>query len=170
MLSRTRYVCRASLVALSSLAILAAFNGPSSAQHNAMVEWAANLSPAKKPDHDAHALTVQTQAKGTVTVEVDFPHQTVTFHVDTKELSGVKKIELRAINPVGNFGGPTLFVIYDIREGPFTGLLTRTVGGPAFTSVVTPILDERAGVVISTDANPDGEIDGKITMRKRYEH
>jgi hypothetical protein len=175
MLGHLCYACKASLAALSAFVILIAFTPPTSAQHTAIIEWVANLSPARNPAGGAHELTVQTHASGKVTAEVDFPSQTVTFHVEAKDLSGVRKIEVRrdvprGDVPQGDFGGPTVFTIYDAREGSFTGSLNRAVSGPAFTSVATLILNGQAGIVISTDADPDGDIAGKIIMQKHYEH
>jgi len=151
-----------------ALLILPALSAQSPAQHHAVVEWYAELSPARNPARGAQALTVQTRATGKVTVDVDFPRKTVTFHVDVKDISGIAKIEVRADLSPGDLAGPTIFTIYDAHDGPFAGSLTRTVTGKAFEYVATPILNSRAGIVITTDKNPDGEITGQIVMHKRY--
>ena len=168
MLSDRRYVfCKAVLV--PALLILPALSTQSSAQHHAIVEWYAELSPARNPARGTQALTVQTRGTGKVKVDIDFPRKTVTFHVDAKDISGIGKIEVRADVSPGDLAGPTLLTIYDAHDGPFTGSLTRTATGQAFEYVATPILNSRAGIVITTDKNPDGEITGQIVMHKRYE-
>ena len=168
MLSYTRYVV-SKAVLVPALLVLPALSTPSFAQHHAVVEWYADLSPARIPSRGAQALTVQTRATGKVAVDVDFPRKTVTFHVDAKGISGVGKIEVRADSSPGDLAGPTIFTLYDAHDGPFTGSLTKTVTGQAFEYVATQILNSRAGIVITTDKNPDGEITGQIVMHKRYE-
>jgi hypothetical protein len=64
--------------------------------------------------------------------------------------------------------GPAIFTSFDVHDGRFTGPMTRTVGGPAFATLATLILNSQAWIVISTDANRDGEITGRIAMHKRY--
>ena len=168
MLSYKRYVfCPAVLV--PALLVLPALSPQSFAQHHAVVEWYADLSPARIPSRGAQALTVQTRATGRVTVDVDFPRKTVTFHVDAKDISGVGKIEVRADSSPGDLAGPAIFTIYDAHDGAFKGSLTKTVTGQAFEFVATPILNSRAGIVVTTDKNPDGEITGQIVMHKHYE-
>jgi hypothetical protein len=156
------------LAALMTALVLSLSSTPTWAQPMAMVDWAADLKPAKAPPRDARALMVQTPATAKVTVDVDDARRTLIFHVTASHLSGVDRIELRTVRPQDDFAGPTVFTIYDHRDGPFTGSLTRTVSGPAFASVAAPILNSQAGVVISTDANPDGELAGKILMHKHY--
>lgn len=151
------------------LLILPALSAQPPAQHHAVIEWNAELSPARNPARGARALTVRTRATGKVTVDVDFPSRTVTFHVDVKDISGVAKIEVRSDLSSRDLAGPTIFTIYDAHDGPFTGSLTRTVTDKAFEYVATPILNSRAGIVITTGTNPDGEITGRIVMHKRYE-
>jgi len=168
MLSYNRYVfCNAVLA--PALLILPALSAQSPAQHHAVVEWYAELSAARNPASGAQAQTVQTRATGKVTVDVDFPHKTVTFHVDVKDISDVAKIEVRSDLSSGELAGPTILTIYDAHDGPFTGSLTKTVTGKAFDYVTAPILNSRAGIVITTGTNPDGEITGQIVMHKRYE-
>ena len=136
------------------------------AQH-AIVEWYADLSPAKASTVGARAPIVPTTATGRVTVEVDFPGKTVTFHVETKNLSGVSKIELRTYSARDLLGKQAIYTIYDAQEGAFSGSLVKSVTGVAFDQVATPILNSLAAIVIKTDKNPDGEIAGKIVMHKR---
>jgi hypothetical protein len=166
MFSQLRKACCA---ALAALLLLAALTEPSTAQHHAIVEWFADLSPAPHAAQGPPVLGAKSRLMGRVTVAVDFPHQTITFHVDAKNIPGIGKIEVRTNRSRGDYGGPSIFTIYDANDGPFTGSLTKTVGGAAFTYVATPILNSRAAIVIVTHANPDGEIAGAIVMHKRYE-
>jgi hypothetical protein len=165
--SRTQVVCKALLMAAPILAIHASLS-QSVTTHHAVVEWYADLSAARKVEKGTEPERVATRATGRVTAAVDFPHQTITFHVDAKGISGVKKIEVRADNSQGDAAGPAIFTIYDAHDGPFTGSLTRAATGPVFTYVATPILNGRAAIVIASDAYPDGEIVGKIEMHKHY--
>jgi len=141
-----------------------------SAQHaqHAIVEWYADLSPAKASTVGARAAIVQTSATGRVTVDVDFPRKTVTFHVDTKNISGVNKIELRSYSARDLLGKQVIYTIYDAHEGAFSGSLVKTVTGAAFEQVARPIVNSLAAIVVTTDRNPDGEIAGKIVMHKRH--
>jgi hypothetical protein len=164
---RTQAVCKALLIAASILVIHTSLS-QSLPQHHAVVEWYADLSAARKVVKGTERATVDTRATGRVTAAVDFPRQTVTFHVDAKGISRVRKIEVRADNSQGDSAGPSIFTIYDAHDGPFKGSLTRTAAGSVFTYVATPILNSRAAIVITSDAYPDGEIVGKIEMHKHY--
>jgi hypothetical protein len=137
------------------------------AQHP-IVEWYADLSQAKASTVGARAAIVPTTATGRATAEVDIPRKTVTFHVDTKNLSGVNKIELRTYSARDLLGKQAIYTIYDVHEGAFSGSLVKTVTGAAFDQVATPILNSLAAIVVTTDKNPDGEIAGKIVMHKRH--
>ena len=103
-----------------------------------------------------------------MTVDVDFPRKTVTFHVDTKNISGVNKIELRSYSARDLLGKQVIYTIYDAHEGAFSGSLVKTVTGAAFEQVARPIVNSLAAIVVTTDRNPDGEIAGKIVMHKRH--
>jgi CHRD domain-containing protein len=167
MFNRTRHVFRNAVMPPAVL-IFSALSTQLFAQHGAIVEWYADLSPARNEALGAHASNVQTRATGKVTVEVDFPSKTVTFHVNTKNMAGVDKIELRSYLSSGQLAKPAIFTIYDAREGSFTESLTKTVKGAAFEQVATQILNGVAGILVTTDKNPDGEISGKIVMHKHY--
>lgn len=138
------------------------------AQHHAMVEWYADLTEPSA----AHGDTLVTHSSdiGRVTVTVDFPHRTVTFHTTLKGLVGLRRIEVRTTDTAsGDAAGPAVFTLYDAHEGRFAGESTRTVGESRFSDVATPILNSRAEIVIATDAHPDGEVVGQIVMHKHYE-
>jgi CHRD domain len=132
-----------------------------------MVEWYADLTEPAAARGDTS--TAQPRDIGRVTVTVDFPHQTVTFHTVIKDLVGLRRIEVRADGANGDVRVPAIFTIYEAHEGRFEGTSTRTVEGPAFTSVATPILNSGATIAIATDAHPDGEVVGQIVMHKHYE-
>jgi hypothetical protein len=157
-------VMRPTVVTLLALAT------PLLAQHaqHAIVEWYADLSQAQASTVGARAPIVQTKAAGRVTVEVDFPEKTLTFHVDMKNIVGVSKIELRNYSARDLLAKQAIYTIYDAHEGAFSGSLVKSVTGPAFDQVATPILNSLAAVVVSTEKNPDGELAGKIVMHKRH--
>jgi CHRD domain len=137
------------------------------AQH-AIVEWYADLSAARASTVGARAAIVPTSATGRVTVEVDFPRRTVTFHVDTKNLSGVNKIELHTYSAPNLLRKQAIYTVYDSSEGSFSGSMVKSVTGAAFDQVATPIVNSLAAIVVTTVRNPDGEIAGKIVMHKRH--
>jgi hypothetical protein len=137
------------------------------AQH-AIVEWYADLSPAQASTVGARAPVVQTTAAGRVMVEVDFPSKTVMFHVNAKNIAGVSKIELRTYSARDLLAKQAIYTIYDAHQGAFSGSLVKSVTGPAFDQVATPILNSLAAVVVETEKNPDGELAGKIVMHKRH--
>lgn len=153
-----------------TIIILLALATQVSAQHaqHAIVEWYADLLPAKAATVGARAAILPTSATGRVTVEVDIPARTATFHVDTKNISGVNKIELRTYSARDLLEKQAIYTIYDAHEGAFSDSFTRSVTGAAFDQVASPILNSLAAVVVTTDKNPDGEIAGKIVMHKRY--
>ena len=163
----TEFLGKNRLLAHTSLAILLVSTSSVRAQHHALVEWYADLTEPAALHGDAS--TVQSRDIGRVTVTVDFPHQTVTFHTAIRDLVGLRRIEVRTDSAQADSGGPAIFTLYDAHEGRFAGESTRTVEGPAFTSVATPILNSHATIVIATDAHPDGEVVGAIVMHKRYE-
>ena len=163
----TEFLGKTRLVAHTSLAIFLISTSSVRAQHHALVEWYADLTePAAAR---GEASTAHPRDIGRVTVTVDFPHQTVTFHTVIKDLVGLRRIEVRTDSTNGDAGGPAIFTIYEAHEGRFAGASTRTAEGPAFTSVATPILNSHATIAIATDAHPDGEVVGEIVMHKRYE-
>lgn len=137
------------------------------AQHHAMVEWYADLTEPAAVRGDASATNARDI--GRVTVTVDFPHRTVTFHTTIKDLVGLRRIEVRTDTARGDSGGSAIFTIYDAHDGRFSGTSTRTVEESRFSDVATPILNSRTAIAIATDAHPDGEIVGQIIMHKRYE-
>ena len=149
---------------------LLALATPLLAQHaqHAIVEWYADLSPAKASTVGARAAIFQTNATGRVTVNVDFPNKTITFHVDTKNMSGVDKIELRTYSARDLLGKQAIYTIYDAHDGAFSDSLVKSVTGTAFDQLAKPILNSLAAIVVTTDKNPDGEIAGKIVMHKRH--
>jgi hypothetical protein len=155
--------------ALAVLPIISALSAQTPAHNHAIVEWYADLSGAKDASLGVRAQAVQTRATGKVTASFDFDHQAVTFNVEAKGITGVEKIEVRAARSRGDLSGPAIITIYDSRDGPFTGALTKTVTGRSFTQVSTPIINGQAAVVITTHTHPDGEIAGFIVMHKRYE-
>jgi hypothetical protein len=160
------------VAALSAVSIIPALRAQTPAHNHAIVEWYADLSPAKSPKNPSQGMQarlVQTPSTGTVTTSFDFDHRTVTFHVEAKDIPGVRTIEVRTVRSHGELGGPTIFTLYDSHDGPFSGTLTKSVTGQSFTQVATPILNGQAAVVVTTEANPDGEIAGMIAMHKRYE-
>ena len=159
-------VSLSALLILSALSTQTHLSAQQSAQHHAAIEWYAELAPSSTAD-GAQASTVQTRATGKVTVTVDFPKQTLTFHIEAKDISGVGKIEVRTDLTRSDAAGSPIFTIY-AHDGPFTGSLTKTVTGQAFEHLATPILNSRAWIVITTDKNPDREIAGKIIMHKHY--
>lgn len=160
-LGNTRTVIRA------TLAILLISASSAQAQHHAMIEWYADLTEPAALHGDAS--TTNARPIGRVTVIVDFPHRTVTFHTTIKHLVGLRRIEVRTDTARADFGGPAIFTIYDAHEGRFASGSTRTVEEPRFSDVATPILNSRAAIAIATDAHPDGEVVGQIVMHKRYE-
>jgi hypothetical protein len=160
-LGTTRTVTRA------TLAIFLISASSVQAQHHAMIEWYADLTEPAALRGDAS--TPKVREIGRVTVIVDFPHRTVTFHTTIKGLVGLRRIEVRTNTASGEFGGPALFTIYDAHEGRFASGSTRTVEEPRFSDVATPILNSRAAIAIATDAHPDGEVVGQIVMHKHYE-
>jgi hypothetical protein len=137
------------------------------AQHHAMVEWYADLAVPSAARGDTSVT--HSSDFGRVTVTVDFPHRTVTFHTTLKDLVGLRRIEVRTGTAPGDAAGPAIFTLYDAREGRFAGESTRTVEGSRFSQVATPILNSQAEIVIATDAHPDGEVVGQILMHKHYE-
>lgn len=162
MFERTRF-----LATHATLAIFLLSAASVRAQHHAMVEWYADLSEPTAAHSDASVT--HSSDIGRVTVTVDFPQRTVTFHTTLKRLAGLRRIEVRTTPESGDTAGPAIFTLYDAREGRFAGESTRKVGESRFSDVATPILNSRAEIVIATDAHPDGEVVGQITMHKHYE-
>ena len=119
-----------------------------------MVEWYADLT-------EPETSVTHSRDIGRVTVTVDFPHQTVTFHTTIKNLGGLRRVEVRT-------GSGAIFTLYEEHEGRFKGESTRIAEGAAFSTVATPILNSQAAIAIATDAHPDGEVVGQIVMHKRY--
>lgn len=159
-LGNTRSLTRA------TLAIFLISASSVQAQHHAMIEWYADLTEPGAMGDNASATNAR--QIGRVTVIVDFPHRTVTFHTTIKHLVGLRRIEVRT-TASGESGGPAIFTIYDAHEGRFASDSTRTVEEPRFSDVATPILNSRAAIAIATDAHPDGEVVGQIVMHKHYE-
>ena len=160
--------CAALIVVCFALAMIPVLNGQMPAHSHAIVDWYANLTGAT----DASALqadTVRTRATGKATASFDFDRQAVTFNVEAKDIRGVQKIEVRSSRVRGDLSGPTIFTIYDSHDGPFTGSVSKTVTGPAFKQITTPIVNGQSVVVICTVTYPDGEIASSIGMHKRYE-
>jgi len=167
--NRIRYAALTFILATAALTLAPAAHGqaPTPAHNHSIVEWYADLTGAKDSSL-LHAEAVQTKATGKALVSFDFDHQTATFTVEAKDLVGVQKIEVRTTRTRGDLSGPALLTIYDSHDGPFTGTATKTVSGPTFNHVATPITNDQASVVIYTEAHPAGEIAGTITMHKRY--
>jgi hypothetical protein len=167
MFKLARLLSNARSVAYACAAILLVSTLSARAQHHAIVEWYADLSESGAVRGDAslpHARDI-----GRVSVAVDFPRQTITFHTNIKDIVGLRKIEVRTDRARGDFDGPAIFTIYDAHAGRLADSATRTVEGSAFSYVATPILNSRAAIAIVTDAHPDGEVVGQIIMHKRYE-
>jgi hypothetical protein len=162
-----RFLANTRAMTQATLAIFLISASSVQAQHHAMVEWYADLTEPASVRGDASATNARDI--GRVTVTVDFPHRTVTFHTTIKDLVGLRRIEVRTDTARGDFGGPAIFTIYDAHEGRFAGASTRTVEEPRFSDVATPILNSRAAIAIATDAHPDGEVVGLVVMHKRYE-
>jgi hypothetical protein len=160
-LRNTRFVKHAVLAILLIPASLV------QAQHHAIVEWYADLAEPIAGSNDASAANARDI--GRVTVDVDFPRRTVTFHTTIKDLVGLRRIEVRTDTARRDSGGLAIFTIYDAHEGRFAGTSTRTVEGPNFSDVATPILNGSAAIAITTDAHPAGELVGQIVMHKHYE-
>jgi len=162
-----RILCKTRFVVRAALAILLISAPSVQAQHHAIVEWYADLTEPAAVHGEPSAA--HSRDIGKVTVIVDFPHRTVTFHTTIKEFVGLRRIEVRTDRARGDFAGPAIFTIYDAREGRLAGSSTRTAEGATFSFVATPILNSRAAIAITTDAHPDGEVVGRIVMHKRYE-
>jgi hypothetical protein len=137
------------------------------AQHHAIVEWYADLAEPVTGGNDASAASAR--EIGRVTVNVDFAHRTITFHTTIVGVVGLRRIEVRTDTARGDAGALAIFTIFDAHEGRFAGASTRTVEGPRFSDVATPILNGSAAIAITTDAHPDGELVGQIVMHKHYE-
>ena len=163
----SRFLGTAHFLSRATLAIFLISAASVRAQHHAIVEWYADLTEpglVRGEPSTAHARDI-----GRVTVTVDFPHRTVTFHTALKDLVGVRRIEVRTDRARGDFGGPAILTLFDAHEGRLTATSTRTVEEEMFSYVATPILNSRAAIAIETDAHPDGEVVGRIVMHKHYE-
>jgi hypothetical protein len=161
--------CRLALAALLPFLTGAiAFTQASEHRTHGVVEWYADLTGAKDSSH-VLAEAVQTPAIGKATVSFDFSQQTAAFKVEAREIKGVQKIELREARERGDISGPTILTIYDAKDGPFLGTITKTIAHQAFSQLKGPVLNGQGVVVVTTATHPDGEIAGIITMHKRYE-
>ena len=115
----TEFLGKTRLATQAGLAVLLVSTSSVRAQHHAIVEWYAELTEPATVRGDvsiAHSRDI-----GRVTVIVDFPHQTVTFHTVIKDLVGLRRIEVRADDANGAAGGPAIFTIYEAHEGRFAG-------------------------------------------------
>ena len=162
-------ICRTTLLVAAFLLPASFVFSAQTSPHrtHAIVDWSADLTGTK--DASGVMEAVQTRASGKATASVDFDHQSITFNVAAKDITGVRKIEVREARSKGDLSGPTIFIIYDSHDGPFNGSVTKAVPEPLFKHVATPVANGQAVVVVSTTAHPDGEIAGPIRMHKSYE-
>jgi tRNA threonylcarbamoyladenosine modification (KEOPS) complex Pcc1 subunit len=140
------------------------------ADSHSSVEWSADLTGSSEASvrhaDGLQPLNLKTMASGKASVAFDFEHQVVTLHVEAKDIANVRAIQLRSSRERGDLNGPTIMTIYESNDGPFTGSASKTVKGPDFNQVATPIVNGQSVVVICTAAHPDGEIAGVISMHK----
>jgi len=127
-----------------------------------VVTWSANLSGRRE------IPSVTTDATGTAGFVFDFPNRKATINIVTRSLQDVQKIELRMRRAAHDASGPVLITVYDSKDGPFNGTLTKTFPATRFKELATVILNGRAIVTVCTKSHPDGEITGRVEMHKSY--
>jgi hypothetical protein len=137
--------------------------------HHGIIEWSATLSRVEDPVQVAWLHPPPANDQGIAAVSFDFELQTVTFSIEDKEVTHVRTIEIRsAPRTHGDAVGSKIYTLYDSRDEPFSGSLTKVAPSNMFNALTAAILDRRAMVIITTDAKPEGEVAGVIQMHKRY--
>ena len=138
--------------------------------HAPIVRWAADL---KAHDHTAgiesQSVAVsptETRSTGKATVSFDLERHSLTIKVETAGLKDVTGIELRVARSDDDYDGPSLSSLYEPKNGPFHGSISKTFGDPAYQEIAKVIANGQAVISIVTKAHPQGEISGLITMRK----
>src|SRR5271165_451369 len=91
-----------------------------------VVTWSANLSGRRE------IPSVTTDATGTAGFVFDFPNRKATINIVTRSLQDVQKIELRMRRAAHDASGPVLITVYDSKDGPFNGTLTKTFPATRF--------------------------------------
>jgi len=127
-----------------------------------VVSWSASLSGKRE------IPTVLTNATGKAGFTFDFANRKITMNLVTRNLQGVQKIELRMRRSAHDASGPAIIKVYDEKDGPFDGSLTKTFPSERFKELATAILNDRAIVTVCTESHPDGEITGRVEMKKSY--
>lgn len=133
------------------------------------VVWRANLTGAELTP------AVETAARGTVVFHFGFPATEATVDVDLENVADVTAIEFRAGD--NNKPGPVIFTLYSRGKGVWSRRLVRKitekdlirhreVGVSSFSDAMRAILDGTGYVVVSTRAYKDGELRGRIAMRR----
>jgi hypothetical protein len=134
--------------------------------------WKAALAPSAK---SSQAGTPS--ATGTAAIDFDLVHPSATVQVETKNVQDVRAIEMHVARSYTDHTGPTVLTVYTSADGPLPPRLTRhvteadlhTQTAPkiaAFADVVNAVVNDKAYVVITTKAHPDGELFGIIHMHK----
>lgn len=160
--------------ALISLALLPLSLGLASVARacELKITWKAALTPSLKG-----AASVPPAATGTAAIDFDLAHPGATVEVDTKNLTGVRAIEMHVARSYSDHTGPAVLTLYSAGDGPLPAVLTRHVGESdlhrqtapkvaAFADLVSAVLNGQASVVVVTKAHPEGELSGFIRMHK----
>ncbi|MGO9575487.1 MAG: CHRD domain-containing protein [Terriglobales bacterium] len=132
-------------------------------EHMSVVTWSAEMSGRRE------IPTVVTDARGKAGFVFDFPNRRATVTITTRNIKDVEKIELRIRRSAHDASGPAAIVIYDAKDGPYSGRLTRVLPASRFKELATLVLNGRATVTVCTKSHPDGEITGRVQMHKSYE-
>lgn len=135
------------------------------------IVWKADLSGSR--------LTppLQTPATGTAAIKFDFVHPGAMVQVDTKNLRDARAVEVHVSRSYSDHAGPTVLTLYSAANGPLPVALTKRVTDAdiqkqaslkigTLADLVQAVLNDRAYVLVTTQAHPEGELSGFITMHK----
>jgi hypothetical protein len=130
--------------------------------HKAVVTWSADLRGHREtPSSEAPSL-------GKATFHFDFDRQVATVSVETQDLHDVERIELRVARSSRDFRGPSMFTLYDTKDGKFLPTFTKTIEKPSFAEIAKIVLNGQGVITIITKSHPEGEAEGRIRMHKSY--
>ena len=151
-----------SLLVVLTLAIIAICPGFSQMTMG-VVSWEASLTGANA------GPGITTKGTGKAVFGLDFDKSTVDITIDTKNLQGAQKIELRMVKAPNDVNGPVVFTIYDsASDGPLPEHLIKKVTGADFSAVSALVSNGKGAVAVTTKAHPQAEAAGLVKMVKSY--